>query len=252
MTRASGRRPAGKAANSVQRRAKSERTELYLLRTATRLFSDRGFHGTGIRDIAEDAGLAVSAMYYYASSKDEMLDAVMRRGMGRLIESAESALDGVHGPSERLATLVASHVSFHIRNPHVTRVVDQEFRALTGKTRRDILAMRDTYEGIWQEVLAEGAATGEFLDRGGVDKLALLEMCTGVTHWYRPKGKLTAPELCERFADMALSLVGATRSGQRVRAADLVLPDPGELLDLVAVEIEPPARQPRRAAGRHR
>lgn len=246
MTRASSRRPAGKAANSVQRRAKSERTELYLLRTATRLFSERGFHGTGIRDIAEGAGLAVSAMYYYASSKDEVLDALMHRGMGRLIENAETALEDVHGPSERLAVLVASHVSFHMRNPHVTRVVDQEFRALTGKPRREILALRDRYEGVWADVLTEGVEAGEFVDRGGVDKLALLEMCTGVTHWYRPKGKLTAAELCERFADMALSLVGATRSGQRLAAADLALPDPTELLDRAAIDIEPPARQARR------
>lgn len=230
-----------RVARGVQRRAQSERTELHLLRTASMLFSDRGFHGTGIRDLADGAGLAISAMYYYSSSKDEVLEALMRRGMGRLMESAQQALDGVTGPSERLATLVAVHVALHLRNPHVTRVVDQEFRALTGDTRREILEQRDTYEAVWASILAEGVEAGEFTDRQGVDRLALLEMCTGVTHWYQPGGKLSAAELSERFADMALSLVEATRDGKRLVFADLDVPAPAKLLGLVEIDIEPPA-----------
>jgi AcrR family transcriptional regulator len=210
------------------------------MRTATQLFSDRGFHGTGIRDLAEGAGLAMSAMYYYASSKDELLDRIMRTGMSGLIEGGGQALEGVEGASERLATLVRFHIAMHIANPHTTRVVDQEFRSLT-ESREEILGLRDQYARMWGDILAYGVSAGEFLDRGGLDKLALIEMCTGVVHWYSPRGPLTPADLCDRFADMALSLVGATRDSGPVQADQLSMAPLGDLMELVHLETEPVA-----------
>jgi AcrR family transcriptional regulator len=221
------------------RRVRSERTELELLRTGTLLFSERGFHGTGIRDIADSAGVAVSAMYYYASSKDELLEAVVSRGLDRLIESARQALEGIEGPSERLARLVGVHVALHARNPRTTVVIDHEFTALPPEAKKAVIAQRDAYEAMWEAVLREGVAAGEFVDRGAIGRLALIEMCTGVAHWFRPRGKLTIPQLCERFADMALSLLGARRSERAVTAAVLAIPPMDDLLRLVDIETEP-------------
>jgi AcrR family transcriptional regulator len=210
-----------RARSAGGRRSQSERTQQHLLRTATRLFSERGFHGTGIRDIADAAGLAVSAMYYYASSKDELLSAIMQNGMRQLIDGCRSSLSGTSGPSERLATIVTFHVAFHARNPRSTQVIDHEFRSLEQPLRDEVLRQRDTYETIWADCLAEGVEAGEFIERGRVARLALLQMCTGVAQWYKPKGELTIPDLCERFADMGLALMGAHRDGRAVTVRDL-------------------------------
>jgi AcrR family transcriptional regulator len=115
--------------SAASRRDRSERTELALLRTATLLFSERGFHGTSIRDIADAAELAVSAMYYYASSKDELLNAIMHRGLSKLISGSDLALAGVTGASERLAILVAFHVIFHAVNPRTSGRLGSSIRS---------------------------------------------------------------------------------------------------------------------------
>ncbi|MET7328155.1 TetR/AcrR family transcriptional regulator [Nonomuraea sp. NPDC005650] len=229
----------GRMKAKSSRRARSVRTEFQLLRAACWLFSERGFHGTGIRDIAETAGVAVSGMYYYASSKDEMLEAVTRRVMDVLVSSSEETLRDIDDPAERLAALMAVHAAFHARNPRAAKVADHEFQALTGEAREDILRLRDAYEAVWADTLRAGVRDGVFQDRGTVARLALLQMATGIAHWYRPDGELGIPQLCERFADMALSLMGAQREGRLLRVQDLALPDPALLLERVELAIEP-------------
>lgn len=228
----------------ASRRAQSEQTELQLLRTATWLFAERGFHGTGIRDIAEAAEVAVSAMYYYASSKDELLEAVIRRTLDVLADSVGESARAVDDPAERLATLVAVHVAFHARNPRASRVADHQFQALTGRTRREVQELRDAYESLWAVTLEEGIRDGVFKGRDSVARFALLQMATGVAHWYRPRGKLSIQQLCERFADMALALMGANRDGHPIGVADVRLPDPRLVLQRVELTIEPRRKPP--------
>ncbi|MFD1535467.1 TetR/AcrR family transcriptional regulator [Nonomuraea guangzhouensis] len=229
----------GRMKAKSSRRARSVRTELQLLRAACWLFSERGFHGTGIRDIAETAGVAVSGMYYYAASKDEMLEAVTRRVMDLLMSSSEETLRDIDDPAERLVVLMAVHVAFHARNPRAAKVADHEFQALTGDAREGIQQLRDAYEGVWAETLRAGVRDGVFQDRGSVARLALLQMATGIAHWYRPDGELSIPQLCERFGDMALSLMGASRAGRLLQVHDLTMPDPDLLLERVELSIEP-------------
>lgn len=230
----------GRIKSKSSRRARSARTELQLLRAACWLFSERGFHGTGIRDIADAADVAVSGMYYYASSKDELLEAVARRAMNVLVSSSEETLRDVDDPAERLVALIAVHVAFHARNPRAAKVTDHEFQALTGEAREDILRLRDGYEAVWADTLRAGIRDGVLQDRGNVARLALLQMATGVAHWYRQDGELGIPQLCERFGDMGLSLMGASREGRPLLTADLALPDPEQLLQRVELDIEPP------------
>jgi AcrR family transcriptional regulator len=225
--------------NESPRRARSERTELHLYRTATWLFSERGFNGTSIRDIADAAELAVSAMYYYAASKDELLEGVMNQGLNRLVDGIGEALEGISGPSERLATIVGFHVAVHAYNPRTTRVIDDELRALPAEARKRTLRLRDSYQAVWDEVLIEGVKAKEFVPRGRIGRLALLEMCTGVAHWYRPRGELGVVEVCDRFADMALALLGARRDGEAVVISALDLPPAERFRAMAQIDCEP-------------
>ncbi|GII94631.1 TetR/AcrR family transcriptional regulator [Sinosporangium siamense] len=229
----------GRMKAKTSRRARSVRTEMQLFRAACWLFSERGFHGTGIRDIAEIAGVAVSGMYYYASSKDEILEAVTRRVMETLVAGSEATLRDIDDPAERLVALMAVHVAFHARNPRAAKVADHEFQALTGEAREGVQRLRDAYEAVWADTLRAGVRHGVFQDRGNVARLALLQMATGVAHWYRADGALDIPQLCERFGDMALSLMGANHEGRLLKVQDLNMPDSELLLERIELSIEP-------------
>jgi AcrR family transcriptional regulator len=183
-------------------------------------------------------------MYYYAPSKEALLEEVLHRGMEGLHAGAVGALEDANTPSEELAALIAAHVAFHARNPRTARVVDNDFLVLAGAARKLALSRRDEYEALWARTLAAGVASGAFADRGGVDRLALLQMCTGVAHWYSPRGRLGVAELCAQFADMGLALVRADRRGAPPRCDVLALGSVANVIDHAEIQIEPRRKPP--------
>lgn len=175
---------------------------------ALALFAERGYHGTGIRQLAERAGLSSASLYHYMGTKEELLVALMRSSLDHLVREGERITGEVADPRERLLALVALHVRTHAASPDQTRVVDDEVRALSPEARAEVVALRDRYESLWQQTLEAGAAAGAFApERLAVVRRALLEMCSGVARWWTPAGELDLDALAEQYGAMALRLV---------------------------------------------
>jgi AcrR family transcriptional regulator len=179
-------------------------------RAAVSLFAERGFAATGIRDVGRAAGLNSATLYHYASGKEELLAGIMRAGLEELLRTGREAVAYGADPAVQLARLVAAHVANEAVNPLTSRVTDTEVRALTGRNRAEIIALRDDYEALVAGVLSRGTAAGEFqITDLRVARLALIEMCNGVALWYRPDGRLSVPELQDRFVELACRLAGS-------------------------------------------
>jgi AcrR family transcriptional regulator len=205
---------------------------------ALRLFAQKGFAATGIREIAEGAGVSSGALYHYMGTKHDLLLEIMRSTIEPLIEAGQEILSGEDEPEVKLAALVELHVWFHGSHPLATTITDTEMRVLSSAQREDVMRRRDAYDDIWTSVVREGTDAGryEVLDER-VATLAILELCTGVSEWYAPGGRLELDELCSIHADMALGLLRARRGRRAVRRADLELPKPSELFaDVGAIE----------------
>ncbi|MDN4162001.1 TetR/AcrR family transcriptional regulator [Nocardioides abyssi] len=174
------------------------------------LFAERGFHGVGIRQLAERAGLSSASLYHYMGTKEDLLAAIMRECLERLVTDAESAATAHADPVDRVEALVRAHVVSHAERPRETRVVDGELAALTGEARADVVALRDRYERVWQDAIDAGAAAGSFsVPSPAVARRALLEMCSGVARWYDAAGPLSLAGLADTYAALARQLLGA-------------------------------------------
>ncbi|HEX8868099.1 MAG TPA: helix-turn-helix domain-containing protein, partial [Lentzea sp.] len=90
-----------------------ESAETRVRRAAVELFAARGFHGTGIRDLAQAAGLSSATLYHYMGTKEDLLVEIMRTSLTRLIESATQVISATDDPVERLTELVRMHVRAH-------------------------------------------------------------------------------------------------------------------------------------------
>lgn len=220
----------GAAASSSPDRSTRRRIE----EAALSLFAAKGFEATGIREIADRAGVASSALYHYVGSKDELLVEIMTSSMIQLIRTASQALEVAHDAPTQLAALVRTHVGFHAADPLRSRVSDDELRALTVEARARVMALRDRYEQLWIDVLERGVRAGSFrLSHDKITRLALLEMCNGVVHWYSPEGPMSPAEVADVMADLALSMVEANLEGRRVVLANLKCQPSTEILELV-------------------
>ena len=174
---------------------------------AVELFAERGFHGTGIRDLAERAGLSSATLYHYMGTKEDLLVSIMTESLGRLVEAGERLTTA--DPLTRIIGLVELHVLTHAMRRLETRVVDDEMRSLSPDRRTAVVALRDRYESLWQDAIDAGVADGVFHVRAPrVARLALLEMCGGIARWYTPDGPIPLEDLALRYAEMALGVLG--------------------------------------------
>ena len=194
-------------------------TKQRIEQAALQLFAAKGFEATGIRDIADRAGLSTSALYHYMGSKDELLVAFMVESMTELTRVARAALDGAEDPAAQLAALVRAHVGFHTLDAQRSLVADDELRALSDAAFTKVMQLRDGYERLWAETLERGRRGAVSLASrdARITRLALLEMCNGVARWYSDRGPKHPAEIAESFADLALAMVGACRDAQPLR-----------------------------------
>lgn len=177
---------------------------------AVLLFARHGFAATGIRELGATAGINSATLYHYTGSKEDLLVSIMRTCVDAMIGSGTAALRTSAEPTIQLAALVASHVGFIATNPLTARVVEYEMRSLGPDNRAAMQTLRDDYESLFELVLERGLRVGEFAtDDATMARLALMEMGTGVGHWYRPAGRLSLPRVQHYFVNMACKLLSA-------------------------------------------
>jgi len=213
-------------------------TKRRIEQAALQLFAAKGFEATGIRDIAERAGISTAALYHYMGSKDELLIDFMLVSMTQLTQVARDALAAADGPAAELATLVRVHVGFHTLDPQRSLVADDELRALSEEAFDRVMDLRDNYEGLWGDTLERGLNSGifDFADVR-VTRLALLEMCNGVARWYSDAGPMRPGQIADAFTDLALATVGAGGGSRPLRLDNLRSLPTSDVLDLIENEL---------------
>lgn len=162
------------------------------MRTAGRLFAERGYYGTSMRDIGRELGLLGSSLYSHIASKEDLLVEVVYRGATVFQEAAERGLSTPGTAADRLRALIAGHIGVVIDHLDEVRTFLFEARALEARHRQRVVDVRDRYEAAFRQVLQEGAADGSF--RSDLDpKLAgifVLSILNAVERWFRPDGPL--------------------------------------------------------------
>ncbi|WP_448628041.1 TetR/AcrR family transcriptional regulator [Geodermatophilus sp. URMC 64] len=99
-----------------------------ILDAATARFAINGFQATGMADVIAASGLSAGAVYRYFRSKDELIEAIVDRVLGRAAERFERLLEEGHAPdpAEAVATAVDLVVTVGQAGPvDVTRVAVQ-------------------------------------------------------------------------------------------------------------------------------
>ncbi len=65
-----------------------------ILSSASRLFNEKGFHGTSIGDIQEDAGIQRGTLYFHFKSKEDLALAVLEDFFAKVARGLDSAFSG--------------------------------------------------------------------------------------------------------------------------------------------------------------
>jgi len=170
---------------------------------AIQLFAEYGYHAAPLRDIARMAGIQAASIYYHYANKEALLVEIMETHMRQLNANLERILHEYHDPQQRLYEAIANHIRLHTTYKSEFFIIDTEIRALEGDNRAYILSLRDHYEELVQELLQDGMKQGIFRPSDvKVASYALIAMCTEVSTWFRPNGRLSVQQVIEIYHQM--------------------------------------------------
>ena len=125
-----------------------------ILVAATRLFAERGFHGVGMDDLGQAAGISGPGIYRHFSGKDAILAALLGDVSKRLLAGASERATTARG-ADLLTALVRWQVDFALRNPELITIQERDLDALPAARRPAVRRVQRSYVEIWVVALQE-------------------------------------------------------------------------------------------------
>lgn len=181
-----------------------------IVATALRIFSQRGYEATSVRDIAEEVGLLKGSLYHYIDSKDDLLYVILLRVHSELASqwaAVEKEVEG--GDVERIEAFIVSHVTYITDNLDGIGVFLREFRSLDTRRRRQIIRKRDQYEAVLHDLIESAAPTSVYRDLDvSMATLSVFGMMNWVSQWYKPGKSHSAETVAHEIAGMCLRMLG--------------------------------------------
>ena len=203
---------------STRRSASQRRRAPQIIDAAARVFAERGFHGATTQDIADVLGIRQASLYYYFSSKEAALELVCLRGVEGFFEAAKTIAARRESAQKRLISLIGSHLSPLVDRADFVKVFLNERQHLPRESRRRIGRWSRGLERIFEDVIKEGVAKGEF--RADLDvrlaTLAILGMCNAASSWQR-KENIDVNDIAEEFARLMTDGMGKRPTVRRRR-----------------------------------
>ena len=177
-----------------------------ILEAAVQNFSQKGFHATSMQDIAQSVNLRKASLYHHVSSKQEILVELLDQALDILIQQMQEVVCLPLQPEEKLRLAINKYLTTLIDNRSRASVLLMEHRSLGPEYQSRHIPRRDKFESLWRDLIIEGTSHGTFLCRDtGLATRALLGMINWTITWYKPGGSLSADQISEEIADLALN-----------------------------------------------
>lgn len=180
---------------------------------AREAFAERGYHGASIRDIAKRAGLSLSALYYWYSSKQDLLAAVLQNSFNDYFQTCDATLRATgDDPTEQLQALVRATVDYRVRRRIESNIAAREWRNLEQPHAQRLDHLRDAATEQWEGIINEGVRQRIFRCEHPVDsRRSIQAACNAIAQWYEPAGDVGPVELAERYVAIAMRIVDHQR-----------------------------------------
>ncbi|HEY8524637.1 MAG TPA: TetR/AcrR family transcriptional regulator [Acidimicrobiales bacterium] len=173
-------------------------------------FAEIGYDKATFADVARLAGINRASVYYYFSSKEELLREVVKEATAHNVASVEAIERSSLSPEDKLRRAIEELMASYSRYyPHMYVLLRMDYRRLNtegDEQTRAVLQLAARYEESFTRIVAEGQASGIFhtVVSARVTAMSILGMVNWTHRWYVPGGLLSAEEIGRALADLAL------------------------------------------------
>jgi len=201
--------PAGRAAMAASRKplARAEpNRRAEIVRAASRLFAEKGYAGTTIRDIARAVDMQSGSPFYHFKTKHDMLLAVVLEGMATISRAVSAAARAGGTPREVFEAMLLAHLEQLLAEDgrHFAATLLHESHHLDPAALAELIEQKDAYEALWQKALRELKRSGEIDDDSRVTRLLLMGALNWTVQWYHPNGGRTVKQIARQISGMLL------------------------------------------------
>ena len=182
----------------ISSRKNGTRKEVITL-AAARLFREKGFPATGMRDLAGDVGVEAASLYNHIRSKSELLQEICFRVANEFTaQIQEVETDNFLNYLEKLEAIVRFHISMWISRLDEVMVTNNESKYLEEPYHSTFLNERRVYVRRLEQIIEEGIRKGQIRKvQPYAVVLTLLSAVRGIEYWHRTKKNISAAELEE-------------------------------------------------------
>jgi len=171
-----------------------------ILRTSAKIFAEKGFHHTSIRDISRVTGMSLAGLYYYFRTKEELLFLIQEQCFLTLLQRWEKAVRAETDVRGRIRAFAENHLGFFLHNMNEMKVMAHEDESLTGEFQEKIRVLKRRYVKILMDLIEEMQSPD---GAKGIDPraatFALFGMMNWVYTWYRPRRDLPLKDFLDQM-----------------------------------------------------
>jgi AcrR family transcriptional regulator len=168
-----------------------------IIAKAAKLFREKGFSATSMRDLAEHVGVEAASLYNHISSKAEILQEICFKTANNFMSHIEEVDANPDKTAiEKIQEILRFHIKQMLDNYEEVYVSDREWKHLTDPYLSNMQSQRRAYRQRIASVIEEGIRKGEIKPIDAPTAvLIMLHAVSGIESWHRSKKKIAGEVL---------------------------------------------------------
>ncbi|MCF8127888.1 MAG: TetR/AcrR family transcriptional regulator [Deltaproteobacteria bacterium] len=170
---------------------------------ATRLFAQKGYHNTSMREIARDLEMNQASLYHYFDSKENLLYTLITDAMDEALDTLEQICQSDLSPNGKLNEVLSFYTSYYAGDQDRLRLLVNEQDNLGEECRQVVIEKERRYVGLIQSILKALADEGKMKPiPPSVATFAFFGMVHYTIKWYDRSGPVKSGELADYFLEI--------------------------------------------------
>ncbi len=145
-----------------------------IMQKALKLFAEKGYRNSSVRDIAREAGVNIAMISYYFGSKDKLLEAIFTRHIAAMkAKLSRIVKDKDRNPLEKLDLIIDTYIDSIVENKHFHSVMLRQLMVLKDGILYDSISkMKSKNRSLLQSAIKAGEKAGYFRKHTDINMLA--------------------------------------------------------------------------------
>jgi len=182
---------------------KNHQVERQIIETAARLFSEKSYAGTSVRDISNTLNLSIATIYYYFKNKEDLLFKIIHSIGEELLSKINNVIEESDDPLERFRNMIFAHVCLMKGNKDRIKVYVEEQNHLSKKYRQIIYNQhRQIYDTYVDQLKNLKKLKIINIDSLPIVAFAIFGMTNWCYRWFKEDGEISIEGVAQRIINL--------------------------------------------------